>query len=75
MQKDIILTLIREKQAELPFVLESQTVAELMGTSRNTVYMKLRKGEIPGAKNIKGIGWRINRDLFLAWLYCQEVEN
>ena len=48
-------------------------LTELMNCSQTQAYIALEKGNIPGTKKIPGLGWRINRDIFLAWLYCEEV--
>lgn len=65
-------SLISEMRSELPFVLEAKEVVAMLKSSEKTVYRKLNAGEIPGGKNIPGIGWRINRDIFLTWLYTTE---
>lgn len=70
----MLLELIREEREKYPFSLSWEHVMELLDISKPTVYKKLKAGEIPGAKYIDGIGWRVNRDLFLTWLYCGEVD-
>ena len=71
--KEILMELIREEREKYPKSMDYKHVMEILDTSNNTVYDKLKKGEIPGGRNIPGIGWRINRDVFFAWYYTAEV--
>lgn len=71
--KEVLKELVRETRSELPFTLEPKQIIELTGYSRATVYKMLEAGEIPGAKNLRG--WRVPRDVFLAWWYGEEQDN
>jgi predicted DNA-binding transcriptional regulator AlpA len=73
--KEVLIHLIQEHQTGLSFSLKVPKIAELLGASEWAVYEKLGRGEVPGARKIPGIGWRINRDIFLTWLYTQEMEK
>ncbi|MFW6047449.1 MAG: helix-turn-helix domain-containing protein [Candidatus Woesearchaeota archaeon] len=57
------------EQEKYPIALKVTDLMKILDTSDTTIYLKLKKGEIPGARKIPGIGWRINRDEFLNWLY------
>lgn len=70
-----LMFLIEKEQKKYPVSLKVPDLMEILDTSDTTVYLKLRKGEIPGARKISGIGWRINRDIFLTWFYSNEIEQ
>ena len=72
--KEVLLELIQAERNKYPIALKVPDIMEMLDTSDVTVYKKLKNGEIPGGKNISGIGWRINRDTFLTWLYSKEVK-
>ena len=72
--KEVLLELIREDIEKYPFSLKWEHVMKLLDISKPTVYKKLNAGEIPGAICIEGVGWRINRNIFLTWLYSKEVK-
>ena len=73
--KEILLELIQAERKKHSASLKVPDVMELLDTSDVTVYKKLKNGEIPGGKKISGIGWRINRDVFLTWLYAKEGQK
>ena len=73
--KEVLLELIQAERKKYPVALKVPDVMKLLDTSDVTIYKKLRNGEIPGGKNISGIGWRINRDVFLTWLYSKEIKK
>jgi len=73
--KEVLMQLIKEEQQKYPFSLKVPDLMQLLNASDTAVYEKLERGEIPGAKKYKGIGWRVPRDLVLAWLYGQELEK
>ena len=73
--KEVLLELIREDIEKYPFSLKWEHVMKLLDISKPTVYKKLNAGEIPGANYIEGIGWRINRNILLTYLYCEEVND
>lgn len=56
-----------DNSATLPFSLKPPTVAELLNLPLSQVYALLPRGDIPGARKIRG-QWRINRDVLLTWL-------
>lgn len=72
MAKEVLMELISKEQEKYPFSLKVPHLMELLNASDTAIYEKLERGEIPGAKKYKGIGWRINRDVFLTWLYSNE---
>lgn len=71
----ILMELISKEQEKYPFSLKVPHLMELLNASDTAIYEKLERGEIPGARKYKGIGWRINRDVFLTWLYSGEEVN
>ena len=71
--KEVLKELVKETRTELPFSLEPTHIIELTGYSRATIYKMLEAGEIPGAKKIRG--WRVPRDVFLAWWYGEEQDE
>ncbi|MFW6047186.1 MAG: helix-turn-helix domain-containing protein [Candidatus Woesearchaeota archaeon] len=73
--KEVLLELVKENRDSLPFSLKAKDLIKLMNCSRTQAYTALENGTIPGAKKIEGLGWRINREIFLTWLCSQEVEN
>ncbi|HMA60151.1 MAG TPA: helix-turn-helix domain-containing protein [Halanaerobiales bacterium] len=64
-KNDIFENLIRETSNKYPISLKVRDIIELTGYSQATVYRMLECEEIPGAKKIRG--WRVPRDVFLAW--------
>lgn len=75
--RDTLQQLIQKTSQGYPLSLKVEHLVEITGYSENSVYLMLEKGEIPGAKKIKG--WRVPRDTFLLWWhgdwYNQEIEN
>lgn len=51
---------------ELPVVLNTETVAELLGVSVQTVRIQCAEGELPGVKI--GRRWFVARDRFIEFL-------
>ena len=70
--EETLLTLVQAEQKKYPIMLKVSQITRMLDTSDVTVYEKLKKGEIPGAKHIPGIGWRITRDVFFTWLYGED---
>jgi len=62
---DTLQALIQKTSQEYPLSLKVEHLAEITGYSENSIYLMLEKGDIPGAKKIKG--WRVPRDTFLLW--------
>ncbi|MTI58585.1 MAG: helix-turn-helix domain-containing protein [Firmicutes bacterium] len=62
---DTLQELIQKTSQEYPLSLKVEHLAEITGYSENSIYLMLEKGDIPGAKKIKG--WRVPRDTFLLW--------
>lgn len=60
-------------RSEYPISLKVKDIIELTGYSQATVYRMLEIGEIPGAKKIRG--WRVPRDVFLAWWYMDTSDR
>ena len=73
--KEVLLELIQAERKKYPASLKVPDIMRLLDTSDVTVYKKLKNGELPGGKKISGIGWRINRDVFLTWLYAKEGQK
>jgi hypothetical protein len=69
--KEVLLQLIKAEQEKYPFSLKAKMLPEIMNCEIEQIYRMLAKGEIPGAQKIKGLGWRINRDVLLTWLYSE----
>ncbi len=72
---EVLMKLIQREQQKYPFSLKTKNVIELMNCSQTQAYEALERGDIPGARKIPGMGWRINRDVFLTWLYSEEVRE
>ena len=70
-----LITLIEKRRKNLPHSLEVPDVMKELNAKKDSVYGKLNRGEIPGAQKIPGIGWRVNTDIFLAWLCVPELEK
>ena len=70
--KNALLTLIREQQEKYPPSLKVKNVMEIMNCCKSQAYESINKGLIPGAKKIPGLGWRVNRDMLLIWIYASE---
>lgn len=70
-----LITLIEKRRNKLPHSLKVPEVADELNASEDSVYIKLNRGEIPGASKIPGIGWRVNTDIFLAWLCATDLEK
>ena len=51
---------------KLPIFLTVEELAGLLRVNRKTVYEALSRGDIPGARRIRGT-YRISRDAVLAW--------
>ena len=73
--REILEKRINITAEKYPLSLKTTHLAQLMNCDREQVYVSLRKKEIPGAKKIKGLGWRVPRDVFLAWYYGKEVQR
>jgi len=71
--KKIIEKLIQEMQYKYPVSLKVKDIIEFTGYSQATVYRMLECGEIPGAKKIRG--WRVPRDVFIAWWYMDSADS
>jgi len=67
----IIERFIDDVRNSYPISLKVKDIIELTGYSQATVYRMLECGEIPGAKKIRG--WRVPRDVFLAWWMADGV--
>jgi hypothetical protein len=62
------------KMDKYPLLMDKNDVLPLLGLSTSQqLYNILNNSGLPGAKKIPGIGWRINRDVFFAWLYKNEI--
>lgn len=72
--KEVLLQLIQEEKEKYPFSFKVKEIIPFLNSNKSQVYDAVKKGKIPGAQKIEGLGWRINRDVFLAWLYSQEKE-
>jgi len=53
--------------------LKAKDLQQIMNCSQTQVYDALNNNDIPGAKKIKGLGWRVPRDVFLTWWYASEL--
>ena len=73
--REILEKIINQTAEQLPMSLKVNHVAVIMNCSKRQVYEMLADNNIPGAKKIKGLGWRIPRDPFLAWWYGKGVKN
>ena len=70
--REIIEKKISEKIDNYPSALKPTDIMEIMNTSQARTYEALNRGDIPGAKKIKGFGWRIPKETFFAWWYGKE---
>jgi len=69
--ENAIEKLTEDVRKKYPFSLTVKHIIELTGYSQATVYRMLECGEIPGAKKV--MGWRVPRDVFLAWWLADGV--
>lgn len=65
--RETLQELIQKTRQGYPLSLKVEHLVEITGYSENSVYLMLEKGDVPGAKKIKG--WRVPRDTFLLWWY------
>ena len=72
-QTSIIENFTNEVRSEYPISLKVKDIIKLTGYSQGSVYRMLECGEIPGAKKIRG--WRVPRDVFLAWWYMDSPDS
>lgn len=56
-----------EKHSLLMKVSEVKQILDIHDDGQ--IYKMLNNDQIPGAKKIPGLGWRVNRDEFFIWLY------
>jgi len=73
--KSVLDERINEKINDYPSALKPADIMEIMNTSQARTYEALNRGDIPGAKKIKGFGWRIPKETFFAWWYGEEVKE
>lgn len=73
--KEILEKQINEKAANYPSSLKPKDIQEIMSCSQTQAYDTLRKGLVPGAKKIDGLGWRIPKETFFAWWYGNNVNE
>lgn len=56
-----------------PTALRPEHIQNILDCSRTSAYTALPN--IPGAKKIDGLGWRIPKETFFAWWYGKEENN
>jgi hypothetical protein len=57
-----------------PSALKPKDIMEIMNTTQARTYEALNRGDIPGAKKIKGFGWRIPRETFFIWWFSKSIK-
>jgi hypothetical protein len=72
--REILETKINETADKYPPALKTKHLLEIMNCYKAELYPLLNNGQIPAAKKIPGLGWRIPRDVFLSWWYGNEQE-
>jgi len=71
--KEILERKIDEKLEKYPSTLTVEHLQKIMSSKKNELYSKsqiynlLNNGQIPSAKKIPGMGWRIPALTFFAW--------
>jgi|Wag4MinimDraft_11_1082651.scaffolds.fasta_scaffold06142_2 hypothetical protein len=73
--KSVLDERINEKIDDYPSALKPADIMEIMNTSQARTYEALNRGDIPGAKKIKGFGWRIPKETFFVWWYGNNVNE
>jgi len=73
--KEILQQKIDDMIQKYPASLKPKDIQEIMNCSQTQAYDLLNNSEIPSAKKLDGLGWRIPRETFLAWWYGEEVER
>ena len=71
--KEILELQIEKTRKDYPMSLKPKHLIEIMNASKSQIYEMLAKNEIPSAKKISGLGWRIPRDVFLSWYYGRSI--
>ena len=66
--EDTFKEMVHDTKENYPVSLKVEHLAEIMNTSKKTVYTRLEKEEIPGQNKLMG-QWRVPRDVFLIWWY------
>lgn len=72
--REILEKKIDELINKYPSALKPKHIQEIMSCSQTQAYDTLRKGLVPGAKKIEGLGWRIPRETFFIWWFSKEME-
>lgn len=73
--REILKKKIDEYIEKYPTALKPKHIKEIMDCTQTQTYNALNNKKIPGAKNIKGLGWRIPRETFLAWWFGNKIEE
>lgn len=71
--REILEKKIDEAIQKYPTGMKPYHLEEIMSCSQSQVYEFLNNYDIPGAKKLPSLGWRIPRETFLAWWYGKEV--
>ncbi|SDI96963.1 hypothetical protein SAMN04515654_12158 [Halanaerobium congolense] len=71
--KEILEKKIDAAIAKYPTGMKPYHLEEIMSCSKSQVYEFLNNYDIPGAKKLPSLGWRIPRETFLAWWFGEEV--
>ncbi|PTX14570.1 hypothetical protein SAMN04488598_1654 [Halanaerobium congolense] len=68
--KEIIKKRVDQEVEKHSLLMKVSEVKEILDIHDDgQIYKMLNNDQIPGAKKIPGLGWRINRDIFFIWLY------
>jgi len=73
--EEVLSDKVESKMKDYPSALRPRDIEEIMGCSENASYPALRAGDIPGAKKISNLGWRIPRETFFTWWFGKEMEE
>lgn len=73
--KEVLREKIDIKMKAYPSALRPSDIEEIMNCSKNASYPALRAGEIPGAKKISNLGWRVPKELFFVWWFGDKGTN
>jgi len=70
--REILEKKIDEAIEKYPETLKAKHAEKIMNCTQPQLNILLNDGEIPGAKKLPGLGWRIPRETFFAWWYGKE---
>lgn len=71
--KQLMIMFIKDTRQKYPESLTVSDISKITTYSENSIYLLLKQGKIPFAKNLKG--WKVPRDSFILWWYGSYLEE